>query len=477
MAATIELYLVRHAIAAERGPKYPDDRLRPLTPAGAKKFAESVPGLVEMDVVIDFVLTSPLVRARETAHAARRRPEAEAGDRGDRSARAGRPASGRSSKRSRRTRSAIAGSRSSDTSRISASSPRGCWAPAATIEFKKGAVCLIEVDGATPGGPGTLRWMLPPQGLARARALMPTTRARRHQPHRRSGTHAHDRRVRRSRQVQFCPPTTTTPTSASRPARRMRIDSRSEAVAANVDLVVAWGGDGTVNGAASGVAGTGIPLAIIPGGSGNGLARDLLIPFNPTAAFTIAATGATRAIDAGDLHGSLFFNVAGVGFDARIADRLAEPGARRGLLGYIFATVSELRGYEPGRYSIHDVYDVDGKALVADITDRPALFIALANSRQYGSGAQIAPRALLDDGMMEIVVVEPQSALEHHAAGAGVFSRHAARRPGTADAIGGGDGDLVPAPDSFSRRRRAAEGPESHRLRTRRGVLSVKVSR
>ena len=67
MAAQIELYLVRHAIAADRGPKYPDDRLRPLTPAGAKQFAKSVAGLVEMDVVIDFVLTSPLVRARETA--------------------------------------------------------------------------------------------------------------------------------------------------------------------------------------------------------------------------------------------------------------------------------------------------------------------------------------------------------------------------------------------------------------------------
>src|SRR6185436_9835485 len=67
MAATIELYLVRHAIAAERGPKYPDDSLRPLTPAGSKKFAEAVPGLAEMDVVIDFVLTSPFSRARETA--------------------------------------------------------------------------------------------------------------------------------------------------------------------------------------------------------------------------------------------------------------------------------------------------------------------------------------------------------------------------------------------------------------------------
>ena len=77
MAATIELYLVRHAIAAERGPKYPDDTLRPLTPAGSKRFSKSVPGLIEMDVVIDFVLTSPLVRARETAQllAARLKPK------------------------------------------------------------------------------------------------------------------------------------------------------------------------------------------------------------------------------------------------------------------------------------------------------------------------------------------------------------------------------------------------------------------
>jgi YegS/Rv2252/BmrU family lipid kinase len=184
-----------------------------------------------------------------------------------------------------------------------------------------------------------------------------------------------------------------------------------EAVGNRADLVIAWGGDGTVNGAAAGVAGTGIPFAIVPGGSGNGLARDLSIPFDPATAFEVAATGPARAIDAGDLHGSLFFNVAGIGFDARIADRLAAPGARRGLLGYLIATLSELRRYQPGSYSIRHACDVSGHAHMADILDHPALFIALANSRQYGSGAQIAPSALLDDGMIEIVVVEPQSAI------------------------------------------------------------------
>ena len=185
-----------------------------------------------------------------------------------------------------------------------------------------------------------------------------------------------------------------------------------DAVANNASVVVAWGGDGTVNGAASGVAGTSIPLAIIPGGSGNGLARDLQIPFDPARAMTIAATGQTRRIDAGDLHGSLFFNVAGIGLDARIAGRLATEGHRRGLMGYVLAAVAEVRSYEACAYSISRVFDADGRPLAGDIVDRPAMFIALANSRQYGSGAQIAPKALLDDGLMEVVIVEPMSGFQ-----------------------------------------------------------------
>jgi YegS/Rv2252/BmrU family lipid kinase len=250
-----------------------------------------------------------------------------------------------------------------------------------------------------------------------------------------------------------------------------------EAVAAKADVVVAWGGDGTVNGAAAGVAGTGIPLAIVPGGSGNGLARDLVIPFDPAQALTIAATGQTRAIDAGDLHGSLFFNVAGVGLDARIAGRLATEGHRRGLMGYVLATVAELRSYDPCAYSIRNVYDADGRALTGDIINRRALFIALANSRQYGSGAQIAPKALLDDGLMEVVVVEPQSGVQIARKlpaffggtlqeGAGVIMRSAASM------------DISCAqPIPFHVDGEPRLGPEQISLRTRRGVLLVKVRR
>ena len=67
MAAILEIYLVRHAIAAERGPKYPDDRKRPLTSDGIKRFKESVHGLVAIDIELDVILTSPLTRAEETA--------------------------------------------------------------------------------------------------------------------------------------------------------------------------------------------------------------------------------------------------------------------------------------------------------------------------------------------------------------------------------------------------------------------------
>lgn len=179
----------------------------------------------------------------------------------------------------------------------------------------------------------------------------------------------------------------------------------AEARDAGHDLVIAWGGDGTVNGAAAALSGSQVPLAVIGGGSGNGLARDLGLPLIAAAALEIAATGDTRAIDAGELNGSLFFNVAGIGLDACIADRMASPNARRGLLGYIQATFSELPWYQPCEYSI--AMSEDGGPPLRT----RAIFIAIANSRQYGKGAQIAPLASLDDGIMDIVVVKPQSGL------------------------------------------------------------------
>jgi diacylglycerol kinase (ATP) len=193
---------------------------------------------------------------------------------------------------------------------------------------------------------------------------------------------------------------TASPTDASRYARG--------ALESGVQLVVAWGGDGTINGAGSALAGTSLPLGIVPGGSGNGLARDLGLPREPARALTVAATGRERAIDAGDLCGSLFFNIAGIGVDAEIAARIAEPGSRRGLAGYVVATVQELRRYQPQVYIIRiPGGKSDAPSAPADVTfERRALLVALANSRQYGNGATIAPHARLDDGAIDLVVVD-----------------------------------------------------------------------
>jgi len=178
-----------------------------------------------------------------------------------------------------------------------------------------------------------------------------------------------------------------------------------EALEAGHALVAAWGGDGTVNGVGAALAGSPVPMAIIPGGSGNGLARDLGVPLDAAGAFEVAARGTNRAIDAGELNGSLFFNVAGIGLDASIARRMAAPGARRGLPGYVLATLSEVPAYRACDYAV-ELTGPSGARFAS-----PALFIAIANSSQYGNGAQIAPGALLDDGLMEIVVVKPQSLL------------------------------------------------------------------
>lgn len=165
MAATIEIYLVRHAIAAERGPKYPDDRLRPLTAVGARRFATSVHGLATLGVTIDLVLTSPFARARETAVllASNLRSKKPPIEELDALAPGGRHAAiveaiTRQAKRHRRL--ALVG-HEPDLGELAARlvGARG------SIEFKKGAVCAIDVDGATPGGPGTLRWLLQPRVL------------------------------------------------------------------------------------------------------------------------------------------------------------------------------------------------------------------------------------------------------------------------------------------------------------------------
>ena len=164
MAATTELYLVRHAIAAERGPNYPDDRKRPLTTEGIARFKRAIEGLKDLDVAIDLVLTSPLTRATHTAEllvagvAGKPRLDVvEALAPGGRVAQL-LEAIAKYSKRSKHI--ALVG-HEPDLGELAARLLRA----RGTIEFKKGAICCIELDGAMPTGPGTLKWLLPPRAL------------------------------------------------------------------------------------------------------------------------------------------------------------------------------------------------------------------------------------------------------------------------------------------------------------------------
>jgi YegS/Rv2252/BmrU family lipid kinase len=171
------------------------------------------------------------------------------------------------------------------------------------------------------------------------------------------------------------------------------------AVARGTSLVVAWGGDGTVNEVASALVFRDAALAIIPSGSGNGLARELRMPLDAAAAFDAALDGRERRMDAGELDGRLFFNIAGIGFDAHVAQQFARS-RRRGWSTYMEITVRELFSFQPADHTVV----ADGVSLQT----RP-LMIAIANSRQYGNGAIIAPDALIDDGKLDVVVVEHRS--------------------------------------------------------------------
>ncbi len=119
-----------------------------------------------------------------------------------------------------------------------------------------------------------------------------------------------------------------------------------EAATTGTDLVVAWGGDGTMNEVARALAFGPVALAIVPAGSGNGLARDLGVPLEAEAALALAGTGRRRRIDAGEVNGQLFFNVAGVGLDARVAGAFAERKGRRGLSRYVQVGARELLRYQ-----------------------------------------------------------------------------------------------------------------------------------
>lgn len=168
-----------------------------------------------------------------------------------------------------------------------------------------------------------------------------------------------------------------------------------QAVAEGAHVVVAAGGDGTVNEVAQGLMGSDTALAIIPTGSGNGLARHLRLPMNFGRAIGIINRSKRLKIDTATLNGSLFINVAGVGFDAHVA-RKFENTKKRGFLSYFYISTSSYTKYRPKKYTI----SIDGK-----VFRRRALMISFANSSQFGNNTTIAPKASLSDGLIDVCII------------------------------------------------------------------------
>ena len=169
-----------------------------------------------------------------------------------------------------------------------------------------------------------------------------------------------------------------------------------QAVANNFDIVVAVGGDGSVNETAKGLIGSNTAMAIIPTGSGNGLARHLNIPLDLKKAMNVINHAKEKKIDSIQFNNETFVNVAGVGFDAHIGWEFAKFG-KRGFLSYVKVTLRELPKYKAQEYELM----IDGKTI-----HRKAFLISFANGSQWGNNAHIAPLADIADGMMDIAIVK-----------------------------------------------------------------------
>ena len=192
------------------------------------------------------------------------------------------------------------------------------------------------------------------------------------------------------------------------------------AVRRGVRLVLAWGGDGTINEVVSALAFDDVPLGIVPAGSGNGLARELGVHPRAEKAIADALQAVPRPMDVGEIDGHLFANIAGIGFDAHIASQFA-TATRRGFVGYAGITARALTGYVPQTYRV----TIGGVE-----TSHRAILVTIANSAQFGNNARIAPGAKVDDGELDLVVMEERSRFGTVCNLPRLFNGSVARAPG-----------------------------------------------
>jgi diacylglycerol kinase (ATP) len=169
-----------------------------------------------------------------------------------------------------------------------------------------------------------------------------------------------------------------------------------EAANKNFDVIVAVGGDGTVNEIAAVVLRHHKVFGIIPQGSGNGLARFLKIPMDTVKAILVINKMEVSKIDTATFNGKSYFNMAGMGFDAHISSIFA-GNKKRGLSGYVKLGLKEMLKYAPQVYRI----DVDGT-----LYTREAVVLSIANSSQYGNNAHVSPHASVTDGLLDICIIK-----------------------------------------------------------------------
>jgi len=175
-----------------------------------------------------------------------------------------------------------------------------------------------------------------------------------------------------------------------------------DAVVRGVDIVVASGGDGTVNEVACAMVNTGIPMGILPAGSGNGLARCLGISMSYALALRTIIRGKTKLMDVATVNDILYTSIAGIGFDAHVAQKFSEKFLR-GMISYMQVTLNEYSSYKPLTYNL----TIDGVSM-----EKQALMIIFANSDQFGFNTRIAPDAKVDDGLLDVCIIKKMPATQ-----------------------------------------------------------------